>query len=235
MTLNNTIINANELIQADDEIQVENILEAGMEFIEGEQDISVLLSYARLCKEWGSPESEETALRKIILFELSNQDRIAALHALIDLIIRERLNYATDHEQIELSKECIQLASQVIDLLCDDHGAEWANLLSIRAARYLDLSRAGDLKAVNLASIDIENYINWLEKGTNIPRDWNKENLIAFAQIDLAETRIIKKVDFKQATSILESAIQTLEANNVGKWSTDRAYELLDKVLEMEE
>ena len=104
-------------------------------------------------------------------------------------------------------------------------------MLSIRAARYLDLSRAGDLNAVNLASTDIENYINWLEKGTNIPSDWNKENLIAFAQIDLAETIIIKKVDLKRATSILESAIQTLEAKNVGKWSTDRAYELFDKVL----
>ncbi len=202
-----------------------------MESIEGEQDVNNLLSYAKLCKEWGSPECEEAALRRVLQLDLSNQDRIFSLQALLYFIIDERLSYAAENELIGFSRECIRLSSEAISLLSDDHGAEWANLVNLRAMRYLELARAGDTDATSLASIDLENYIDWIKNGINVPDDWNKENLIAFATIDLAETKILSKTDLERASYLIESSIQTLEKNRVGSWSTDHAYELLDRVL----
>jgi len=235
MRLKQTIVKAKKLIQTYNEEQLENVLYEGMKFVEEEQDINIILSYLELCKEWGSIDNYEKILRYSLNLKMPDQQRLEVLQSFLDFINRERLFSAKGLERVELLHECIKFSTQAMGIISEDITTVFTYLLSIRAEGYLDLAREGELNAAFLAYKDIKKYINLIKKAETIPDHWNKDSLIAFKKIDLAETIIISKDDTAQAITLLESAIQTIETNQTKSWATERAYDLLDKALILHE
>lgn len=191
--------------------------------VDTEADPAILLRYADACRQWGPPEAEEAALRSV----LHRGPSLDALERLLDLL-QQRLNVLKGEPPEAVIAECERLGTEALALLRETSGLRWANLVHPRGLRRLELAKLGLQDRVPSARSDLEAYRSWLERNESVPAHMKRTNLIALADIDLAELDLIQhRADV--AVRRLESAIAALETSKAPKWWIDRAYSVLER------
>jgi hypothetical protein len=188
-------------------------------------DPRLLLDLAETCGALRLIEDQERVYRTILEFQLDEAWRS-------DLIWRFN-SFLVDHHSsnAQAMREAIAWCDQALGLPTNASGPERANFLSFRAERYLDLLRSGEASAAKQAAEGFELYIEWLDRGQDVPDHYRRDNMRATAQVGLAEA-LVGLGQEDRAAELLVAAISVLEGNAVGAWATRHAYDLLLSIQE---
>jgi len=212
--------NAQRMVDAGDHAEAERILADAAKSTPGEADLRTLDQYAKLCHQWGPRKAEEEALRSI----LRRRSSLDVLERLLD-ILQEGLNTNSDGSRRARVEECITLGTAALDLKTAKD-LSWANLIHARGLRHLDMARLGNMSNLPRAKSDLDSFVRWLEGGV-VPDHLQRDNILAFATVDLAELELLEG-NRDAAASLLEEAIDYIESRKSGRWLLERAYALLE-------